>query len=86
MREMYSTYECEIGEDELYRLYLEFIEQSREEIEARTVPGSFRDRLLGHYRPLPREHFEARLDSLRASPADYSAAVASLRRGFVPSE
>jgi hypothetical protein len=71
---------------ELYRLYLDYLAQSREEIESRTVPGSFRERLLSNYRPIPMEHFEARLESLRADPAEYAATVQSLQRGFVPAE
>jgi hypothetical protein len=75
-------HDCE--DAELYDLYLEFIRRTHAEIERRTVPGSFRDGLLADYRPCPREHFEARLESLRARPAEYAAAVAGLRRGFVP--
>jgi hypothetical protein len=84
MRELATDFADDIAENDLYFLYLDFVEQTCAEIKSRTVPGSYRDRLLRYYRPLPREHFEARLESLRGNVAEYRAAVASLRRGFVP--
>jgi hypothetical protein len=81
-----STFQCAADIADLYRQYLDYIARSQEEIESRTVPGTFRERLLANYRPLALEHFEARLDSLRAHPAEYAAAVQSLQRGFMPAE
>jgi len=77
------AFEARTTEDELYVLYLDLIERSRDAIESRTVAGSLREELLKDYRPLPREHFEARLESLRNCPGRYQAAVAALRRGFL---
>jgi len=82
----HSTFDYDTDSAELYRLYLDYIAQSRDEIEARTVPGSFRERLLSRYRPLPLEHVEARLESLRANPKEFAAAVQSLLRGFVAAD
>ena len=76
----------DIESAEIYRLYLDYVAQSREEIEARTVPGTYRERLLANYRPLPWEHFEARLESLRGRPKEYVEAILSLQQGFVAAE
>jgi hypothetical protein len=84
MREQLEQYQSETYEDDLYVLYLNFMAQTRAEVAARTPPGTFRERLLRTYSSLPREHFEARLESMCAGAGDYEAAVASLRRGFVP--
>jgi len=84
MRELAEQHESDVGEEDLYVLYLDFMAQTRAEVVARTSPGTFRERLLRTYSSLPREHFEAKLSSMCVSANDYDAAVASLRRGFVP--
>ena len=81
-----STFNDEADSAELYRMYLDYVAHCRDEIEARTVPGSYRERLLTSYRPLPLEHFEARFESLRAYPREFAAAVESLQRGFLPAD
>ena len=82
----HSTFERNIESTDVYRLYLDYIAQSRGEIEARTLPGTYRDRLLANYRPLPWEYFEARLESLRGRPREYVEAILSLQQGFVAAE
>lgn len=83
---MFATSQPEPTDDEirdLYERYLDLVQGTRAEIAARTAPGALRDRLLRDYAPLPLEHFEARLERLRADPTRYSETVGCLRRGFV---
>jgi hypothetical protein len=67
---------------DLYDLYLDYNGRAREEIVARTSPGSYRQRLLAQFRPLPREHFEAHLERLQGDPRRLAAAIRALQRGF----
>ena len=76
---LFETPQCE---DDLYALYEDLLERGRLAIEAQTIPGSLREELLKEYRALPREHFEARLESLMSCPQRYEAAVAAIRRGY----
>jgi hypothetical protein len=75
----FGSFYCE---EDLYDRYLELIDDGRRAIESQTAPGSLREELLKDYMPLPREHFEARLESLSAMPVRYQAAVAALRGGY----
>ena len=83
---MFATSQHDRTDDhlrDLYERYVDLLASALAEIKARTAPGALRDRLLRDYAPLPLEHFEARLERLRADPTRYAEAVHCLRRGFV---
>jgi hypothetical protein len=65
--------------DELYSLYRETAGRSMRGIEQATPPGEMRQYFLNLHRPLPKEHFEARMVELYRDQAQYAHVTELLR-------
>ena len=68
------------GGDDLYRLYERAMAGLARRVRAERPAGPDRDRTLAGCRPLPKEHFEANLERLAATPGAVAGYVAELRR------
>ena len=68
--------------DDLYRLYLDFLSDARERVCFDVPAGPDRRQLLQDCQPLPREHFEARLERARHEPHRFSEIVDVLQAGY----
>ncbi len=68
--------------DELYALYRQFLSDAQAEVCRCTPAGQKRDELLAYCEPLPREHFEARLEAARTEPERYGRIVRQLQSGY----
>jgi hypothetical protein len=68
--------------DELFRLYLQFLREAQDEVRRRMPCGSERDAHLRYCEPLPREYFEAKIESALAEPERFERIVRSLVNGY----
>ena len=72
------------ADEDLYRLYVQFLTDAQAEVGRRTPPGRERDAQLRYCEPLPREHFEAKIEAVRERPAEFGGLVHHLRGGYRP--
>lgn len=66
------------GED-LYPLYVKYMEKMRQDILETMPPSPSRDDNLMATQTMPREHFEVRISNLRGRPGDLAAVVRAFK-------